>query len=175
MVTNCFDSEVTGLESPKPFREKTTDTSTHYPSYVQSTSATDGCSYTDTLTDCFCCHVDIDECETGNDNCHENAQCTNTEGSFICSCNPGYTGDGIECSVVLTVVPEFAAILMFVAGILMFIAVVLMIIAILCGSICVMHKLKKMNAVTKMDAETNVDAETKFRFVITCHSKAELC
>ena len=161
MVTNCFDSEVTGLESPKPFREKTTDTSTHYPSYVQSTSATDDCSYTDTLTDCFCCHVDIDECETGNDNCHENAQCTNTEGSFICSCNPGYTGDGIECSVVLTVVPEFAAILMFVAGILMFIAVVLMVIAILCGSICVMHKLKKMDTETKMAAESQMDAETK--------------
>ena len=142
---------------------------------MSSASATDSCSCIDTLTVSFCYHVDIDECETGTDNCHESAQCTNTEGSFTCSCNPGYTGDGTECSVALTVVPEFAAVLTFAAGVLMFIAVVLMIIAILCGSICVMHKLKKMNAVTKMDAETNVDAETKFRFVITCHSKAELC
>ena len=39
----------------------------------------------------------------------------------------------------LTVVPESA-------GILMFVAVVLMIIAILCGSICVVHKLRKMAA-----------------------------
>ena len=43
--------------------------------------------------------VDLNECE-GDDssNCHENAQCTNTEGSFICSCNPGYTGDGVNCT-----------------------------------------------------------------------------
>ena len=109
---------------------------------------------------CLCCLADIDECETGSDNCHENAQCTNTEGSFTCSCNPGYTGDGIECSGALTVVPEFAAVLMFAAGVLMFIVVVLMIIAILCGSICVMHKLKKMNTETKMAAETNICAET---------------
>ena len=121
----------------------------------------DSCSCIARYFVCFCCHVDINECETGNDSCHENAQCTNTEGSFTCSCNPGYTGDGIECSGALTVVPEFAAVLMFAAGVLMFIAVVLMVIAILCGSICVMHKLKKMDTETKMAAETNMDAETK--------------
>ena len=71
----------------------------------------------------------------GNDNCHHNAQCTNTEGSFTCSCNPGYIGDGTECSLVLTVI-----------GVLVLIAVVLMIIAILCGSICVVRKLRKMDA-----------------------------
>ena len=43
--------------------------------------------------------VDINECESDDlNNCHENAQCTNTEGSFTCSCNPGYTGDGVNCS-----------------------------------------------------------------------------
>ena len=120
-----------------------------------------------TDTDCFCCHADIDECETGNDNCHENAQCTNTEGSFTCSCNPGYAGDGTECRVALTVVPESAGILMFIASVLMFVAVVLMIIAILCGSICVVRKLRKMDAEAKMDAESKVDAE---RFVIVCAS-----
>ena len=31
-------------------------------------------------------------------NCHVNANCTNTEGSFTCSCNPGYTGDGVNCT-----------------------------------------------------------------------------
>ena len=44
-------------------------------------------------------HVDINECESGAlNNCHENAQCTNTEGSFTCSCNLGYTGDGVNCT-----------------------------------------------------------------------------
>ena len=43
--------------------------------------------------------VDINECGSDDlNNCHENAQCTNTEGSFTCSCNPGYTGDGVNCT-----------------------------------------------------------------------------
>ena len=47
----------------------------------------------------FCCNSDIDECESDDlNNCHENAQCTNTEGSFNCSCNPGYIGDGVNCT-----------------------------------------------------------------------------
>ena len=42
---------------------------------------------------------DIDECEDDFNNCDENAQCTNTEGSFTCSCYPGYAGDGrTECT-----------------------------------------------------------------------------
>ena len=46
----------------------------------------------------MCLNADIDECESEEDNCHVNAQCTNTEGSFTCSCKPGYTGDGINCT-----------------------------------------------------------------------------
>ena len=41
--------------------------------------------------------VDIDECVTGPHNCNENANCTNTNGSFTCQCKEGYTGDGVEC------------------------------------------------------------------------------
>ena len=67
----------------------------------------------------------------------------------------------------LTVVPESAGILMFIASVLMFVAVVLMIIAILCGSICVVHKLRNIDAEAKMDAETKMNAE---RFVIVCPS-----
>ena len=83
--------------------------------------------------------ADINECETGSDNCHENAQCSNTEGNFTCYCESGYTGDGTECSMVLTVGLSST-------GILVSIAVLLMIIAIVCGSICVVRKLRKMDA-----------------------------
>ena len=45
--------------------------------------------------DCGC--VDVDECASSNDNCDENAACTNTNGAFECECNSGYEGDGVAC------------------------------------------------------------------------------
>ncbi|XP_078381972.1 uncharacterized protein LOC144664667 isoform X4 [Oculina patagonica] len=44
------------------------------------------------------CENDIDECAMKMDNCSENAMCNNTEGSFNCSCKPGFSGDGINCA-----------------------------------------------------------------------------
>jgi len=41
---------------------------------------------------------DIDECARNTDNCHQNASCSNLPGSFTCSCNSGYRGDGVTCS-----------------------------------------------------------------------------
>ena len=40
-----------------------------------------------------CNPTDVDECARGTHNCDSNANCTNTEGSFFCTCNPGYTGN----------------------------------------------------------------------------------
>ena len=40
---------------------------------------------------------DIDECAVRVNNCHPNADCTNTFGSFDCSCKSGYTGNGTFC------------------------------------------------------------------------------
>ena len=40
---------------------------------------------------------DIDECAEEIDNCHDNAACNNNEGSFNCTCNSGYTGNGTYC------------------------------------------------------------------------------
>ena len=42
--------------------------------------------------------IDIDECEKGEDNCDEDAQCDNTIGSFECTCNSGYEGPGDNCT-----------------------------------------------------------------------------
>lgn len=41
--------------------------------------------------------VDIDECQVDLDNCHADAFCTNTDGSFNCTCFIGYAGDGVTC------------------------------------------------------------------------------
>ena len=45
---------------------------------------------------------DINECELGTDDCHPNATCTDTVGSFDCSCNSGFTGNGMDCFGVYT-------------------------------------------------------------------------
>ena len=43
-------------------------------------------------------HLDINECQNATLNdCHANANCTNTEASFMCECNVGYTGNGSFC------------------------------------------------------------------------------
>ena len=42
--------------------------------------------------------ADIDECMVNMDNCADNAVCMDTDGSYTCTCNPGYTGDGVMCS-----------------------------------------------------------------------------
>jgi len=42
--------------------------------------------------------VDIDECAENNGECSDHAVCSNTEGSFTCSCNDGFTGNGFTCT-----------------------------------------------------------------------------
>ena len=41
--------------------------------------------------------IDIDECVRGLNDCHSSASCTNTVGSFSCSCNHPFKGDGKTC------------------------------------------------------------------------------
>ena len=40
---------------------------------------------------------DIDECSAESSPCDENAECTNSDGSFSCLCKQGFTGDGKTC------------------------------------------------------------------------------
>ena len=39
--------------------------------------------------------IDIDECVDGFNNCSVNSTCTNTLGSYQCSCFPGYEDEGM--------------------------------------------------------------------------------
>ena len=47
----------------------------------------------------ICC-VDVNECAEVIDTCGDpmRADCSNTYGSFLCTCKVGYTGDGINCT-----------------------------------------------------------------------------
>ena len=54
---------------------------------------------------CVCCILiikvfisDVDECQNDTlNNCDDNADCIDTEGSFNCTCRVGYTGTGVQC------------------------------------------------------------------------------
>ena len=41
--------------------------------------------------------LDVNECTNDTHNCDNNASCQNSVGSFNCSCNPGYDGNGTTC------------------------------------------------------------------------------
>ena len=53
------------------------------------------------------CHLDIDECKDENYVCDVNANCTNTYGSYNCTCKEGYTGDGRSCSGTNLIIIKF--------------------------------------------------------------------
>lgn len=41
---------------------------------------------------------DVNECLDGTDLCSPFAECRNDEGSYVCVCMEGYTGDGRVCT-----------------------------------------------------------------------------
>eukprot|EP00736_Rhodelphis_marinus_P002214 Rmarinus@m.23570 len=53
--------------------------------------------------------ADIFECAAGLDDCSPFATCSNTAGSFICSCNDGFGGNGTVCYDIRTDVPTLKA------------------------------------------------------------------
>ena len=76
------DSDTVGAVSPKQTHRHTATVPTYVYVYVYGAIL-----YTS---------ADIDECVTLS-LCDPNASCTNTLGSFTCTCNTGYTGDGMAC------------------------------------------------------------------------------
>ena len=51
----------------------------------------------DTELPTFICCTDVDECGKGTHGCHGNATCSNVIGSYNCSCEDGFSGDGFHC------------------------------------------------------------------------------
>ena len=49
--------------------------------------------------------TDVDECTTGSHNCHVNATCTDTVGSYTCRCKNDSIGDGVHCEYIGTECP----------------------------------------------------------------------
>ena len=45
--------------------------------------------------------IDIDECLNRSHACDVNVNCTNTDGSYNCTCKEEYTGDGQSCQGIL--------------------------------------------------------------------------
>ncbi|CAH3133175.1 unnamed protein product [Porites lobata] len=68
---------------------------------VHTLGAKHGYTWNDVpCTNCYnyTCFKDLDECTTGSHSCDVNSVCQNTVGSYKCSCNAGYTGDGKPCN-----------------------------------------------------------------------------
>lgn len=42
--------------------------------------------------------TDLNECEQQLHTCDGNATCKNTVGSYFCTCNVGFAGNGVNCS-----------------------------------------------------------------------------
>ena len=68
------------------------------------------------LSTTFLLFVDIDECFPDQisdeyhhlaHNCHADANCTNTKGSFSCMCLNGYSGNGVSCVGEWIIITEF--------------------------------------------------------------------
>ena len=47
--------------------------------------------------DTFTFNADMNECLMDMHDCAENATCTNMIGSYLCTCNEGFIGDGFVC------------------------------------------------------------------------------
>ena len=50
------------------------------------------------LMNCLIQPVDVNECELGMHICNSSANCTDTDGSFNCTCREGFEGDGFNCT-----------------------------------------------------------------------------
>ena len=55
-------------------------------------------SHNDRHKYCFYLTLDIDECSADPNLCDQNAACTNSDGSYNCTCKQGFIGNGATCN-----------------------------------------------------------------------------
>ena len=51
----------------------------------------------------ICVVSDINECDLSTHNCSNNGECYNTNGSFVCNCSDGFSGNGVICEGMQTI------------------------------------------------------------------------
>ena len=59
-----------------------------------------------TFSQCMFCYSDFNECGLNLHNCDANAFCTDIIGGFTCTCNQGYTGNGVTCTSISSNINE---------------------------------------------------------------------
>ena len=64
--------------------------------YNECTSKVHNCDNANAF--CITFLSDINECTTNVHKCAANAFCNNTDGSYNCTCSPGFTGNGTACT-----------------------------------------------------------------------------
>ncbi|CAM9726799.1 unnamed protein product [Chrysoparadoxa australica] len=102
---NCNNTDGWYTCECKPGFQGDGETCTAIDNCAEGTCVNGSCKDLGTTYECFCstgwdgtnCDINEDECALGTHNCHPLAACTDTEGSFTCTCGEGYEGSGAEC------------------------------------------------------------------------------
>ena len=79
--------------------------------FVQVCAHACECTMHSYFTNCLLLPIDDDECKNGLHKCDINANCTNTIGSFECTCKNGFFGDGKICISKFLILSIFLAII----------------------------------------------------------------
>ena len=66
------------------------------------------------LSSCMLLFIDVNECTLDTDECDTNAYCT--KGSYNCTCNDGYAGDGFNCTGIIRMIKTSSLVLRYAMG-----------------------------------------------------------
>lgn len=88
----------------------------------------------------FLFNADINECVDNIHNCHNDAICNNTNGSFYCTCHDGYSGNGVNCSGT-AIITNYLFSYLFILRLALFLLVILR----LCAQLRVFFKVSKLH------------------------------